>query len=273
MRHHRQFSRQPILLAALWLSVAGSIASAQTGPFVDIHTDRDAFTPSTFTAGPASVITEGSWVYIDNGPNPPTNSYPELLVRSGATNRFEWRFGAGYVDNAGGYLVTNAEGGDGRHDGTTAHESNILYGFKAIVTEERDWLPRSCVIMEAFTPMSGDVSGTVPVATYALGWQLPNRWRLDAAMRYSYGQGQDQWFSKWAPSVVLRIPVTERWEVHAEYFSSSTTGLPDNETSPFFSPGTHYLLTHNLEIGIRIGWGLNDDAAAFFSDAGFGWRF
>ena len=36
--------------------------------------------------------------------------------------------------------------------------------------------------------------------------------------------------------------------------------------------GTHYLLTPNLEIGVRVGWGLNQDAANFFANTGVGWR-
>jgi hypothetical protein len=35
----------------------------------------------------------------------------------------------------------------------------------------------------------------------------------------------------------------------------------------------HYLITPNFEIGLRVGWGLNDEAAHFFSNAGIGWRF
>jgi hypothetical protein len=241
--------------------------------FVDIGTDRDAFTPSTLTIKPGTAVTEGSYVYIENRDSPPTNSYPEILCRVGATDRFEWRFGAGYVDNGGGYLVTNAEGGEGPADGTITYESNVLYGFKATVTEQSGLTPQSCLILDAFTPLSGDLFGTIPVTTIAFGWKNEADWRLDAAVRYVYAEGREGWYDKWAPSVVLRIPCTERWEVHAEYFSTFTAGLPDDETSPFLSPGTHYMLTQNLEVGIRLGWGLTGDAANFFSDAGFGWRF
>jgi Putative MetA-pathway of phenol degradation len=256
-------------LILLWI-----IASAcPAEDYVDLQTDRDAFTPSTYTTKPGTVLTEGSYVYIDNRSGPSTNSYPELLCRIGVSDRFEWRIGGSYADNGGGYLVTNAEGGSGRSDGTVAYESNVLYGFKATTTEQHDWTPKSCLIVEAFTPTSGDLFGTTPVVTYAFGWQSAAGWRLDTAIRYAYSEGEQSWFNKWAPSVVLRIPVSERWEVHAEYFGSYTDGLLNEEASPFFSPGTHYLLTKNLEIGIRLGWGLTNDAASFFSDAGFGVRF
>jgi hypothetical protein len=35
----------------------------------------------------------------------------------------------------------------------------------------------------------------------------------------------------------------------------------------------HYLVTPNLELGLRVGWGLNDQTARFFSNVGIGLRF
>jgi hypothetical protein len=32
------------------------------------------------------------------------------------------------------------------------------------------------------------------------------------------------------------------------------------------------LLTPNLDVGVCLGWGLNDEAANFFTNAGVGWR-
>jgi len=33
------------------------------------------------------------------------------------------------------------------------------------------------------------------------------------------------------------------------------------------------LLTPNLEVGVRIGFGMNEQSARFFSNVGVGWRF
>jgi hypothetical protein len=164
------------------------------------------------------------------------------------------------------------EVGEGTLDGSTLYETSILYGLKVNVTAQQGWRPESCFILEATTPAYGDVFGTSPVATYVAGWELANGWRLDGAIRYAYAEGFVDWFSRWTPSAVLRVPVTDRWEVHAEWFGSSTAGLTDNTSRPFFSPGTHYMVTKNMEIGLRVGWGLTDKAAPFFSDAGLGWR-
>jgi hypothetical protein len=126
--------------------------------------------------------------------------------------------------------------------------------------------------MEGSTPTFGDAFGTVPVATAVAGWELANGWRLDTALRYAYSEGLTAWFSRWTPSVVLRVPLGERLEVHAEWFGSSTAGAGVATSEPYVSPGFHVMLTRNLEMGLRLGWGLADDTAPFFSDAGLGWR-
>ena len=93
------------------------------------------------------------------------------------------------------------------------------------------------------------------------------------AIRYVLTDSADGLFKTWLPSVVLRPPVTARWEVHAEWFGSWSDGLVDEKVRPFVGPGTHYLITPNLEIGCRMGWGLTQDAASYVVDSGFGWRF
>ena len=44
--------------------------------FLELNTDRDAFTPSTFVVDQGHVLTELSYVYIENLEGKPTNSYP-----------------------------------------------------------------------------------------------------------------------------------------------------------------------------------------------------
>jgi hypothetical protein len=239
----------------------------------DLGTDRDAFTPSTKTVAPGTLLSEGSYVYIDNRSGLPTNNVPEYLLRIGGTDWLEWRFGVDYSVNAQGNVVTSVEVGEGRFDGFNLYDADILYGLKADISDQDGLIPEGCFIMEAGTPTSGDLWGTVPVATIVAGWELPGEWRLDTSLRYSYAEWETGWFSRWAPTAILRVPVTERWELHAEWFQTVTQGLPIDSVRPFFSPGTHYLLTDNTEVGIRIGWGLNDIAAGFFSDLGVAWRY
>lgn len=238
----------------------------------DLGTDRDAFTPCTHCVAPGTVLVEFSHVYIDNLAGVPTNNYPESLFRTGVNDWLEWRIGANYGVGSQGTIVTSVEVGEGRFDGTTLYESSLLYGFKAAISRQDGLLPESCFIMEASTPTSGEVFGTVPVATGAVGWELPRGWRLDTAIRYAYSEGLTDWFSRWTPSAVLRMPLADRFEAHVEWFGSYSTGTGKTRSEPYVSPGFHIMLTRNLEMGLRVGWALAGDTAPFFSDAGLGWR-
>ena len=241
--------------------------------FEELDTDRDAFTPATTTAKVGTILTEASYVWIDNRETPATNSFPELLVRVGARERFEWRFGFNYEQSSGGSVVAAVEVGEPPAGGEGTDEANLLYGCKVRVTDQEGWVPRSAAIVEAFTPVSGDVWGTEPVVTYAFGWEFAAAWRFDTAIRYARAESEEGWFDRWMPSVVLRIPVTERWEVHGEWFGSWSQGLADDSVRPFLGPGTHYMITPRFELGCRMGWGLTRDAAGYFVDTGVGWRF
>jgi len=259
-----------ILLLTILFFRIGDAASPQPR---ELNTDRDAFTPSTFTIRPGFALNEMSHVYIQNRDGNPTNNYPEYICRIGANDIFEWRLGVNYSVGSQGNVVTSVEAGELPDGGGALYESNFLYGFKLATSDQNGLIPQSCFIMEATTPMYGEEFGTEPVATIVCGWQLPKKWRIDTAMRYAYAEDAEEWFNRWAPSAVARIPLTNRLEVHAVYFGTFTQGLSNDVNRSFFSPGTHLVIHKNLEIGLRVGWGITPAAANFFSDAGLAVRY
>jgi hypothetical protein len=93
------------------------------------------------------------------------------------------------------------------------------------------------------------------------------------AIRYATSEDHGDDFAIWNPSTVLRIPLSDRANVHAEYFGAIPHGLAGGHSEHFFSTGLHYLLSPDIEIGVRVGWGLNEISARFFGNAGIGWRF
>ncbi len=240
----------------------------------ELETDRETFTPATSTVGKDLSVVEWSYSYIQNrGETANTNSYPELLVRWGLSERIELRIGWNYEIGGGGNVVSALESSEGIGGPFVSSESHVMYGVKGQMTYQHGWIPRSCVILEGFTPTSGEQPATQPVATYAFGWQLENKWRLDFAMRYAQGVELLDTFNKWSPSTVLRIPLNEDFQVHLGYFGNFTEGRAVERSRSFISPGAHYNITPNLELGLRLGWGLTPDAANFFLNTGFGWRF
>jgi hypothetical protein len=242
-----------------------------------IETDRDSFTPTTRTVGRDRLVFESAYSFLDNRGFPETHSFPELLLRYGVAKRLELRLGWNHEVGGGGSDVSGSLGDESAEPalgGTgITREYRVAYGFKAELTDQEAWRPESAFILQGLTPTGGDAKATQVVATYVFGWELPERWKADAAIRYSTGSEEGDHFGVWAPSVVLKVPLGERWNVHGEYFGLFSRGKEFDSVKHYVSPGAHYLITQDLEVGVRLGWGLNDQAARFFMNVGGGWRF
>ena len=72
---------------------------------------------------------------------------------------------------------------------------------------------------------------------------------------------------------MIKAEVIESWTAHIEYFGIFTDGRDEELCESYLSPGLHYLVSQDLEVGLRVGWGLGADAANFFANVGTGVRF
>lgn len=258
---------------------AGREAVERLESLGEIETDRDSFTPASTVVGRNRLVVESAYTFLDNRGIKETHSFPELLLRYGITDRIELRLGWNYEVGGTGNSVTGVDAADDdpeRSRNSLIREHALAYGAKVRLTQQDRWFPRTAAILQGFTPTGGSEGSTTAtqlVATLVAGWELPNRWRFDTAMRYGTESEEGDHFNQWAPSAVLKVPFGEKWAAHAEYFAIATTGREVNGSQQYFSPGLHYLVTPNLEVGFRIGWGLNDNSARFFSNVGFGGRF
>ena len=238
-----------------------------------IETDRDSFTPATTTVGQGRSILEAAYSFIDNRGTYDTHSFPESLLRYGLSERVELRLGWNYEVGGAASTVSGSDIGDVEPGATLERASEISYGAKVDINGQDAWIPRSAFVAQAFTPTSGPATSTDFVGTYVIGWELPDEWQLDGALRYGYSSEEHDHFNQWAPSIVLKVPVAEKWFAHVEYFGINTAGLERDRSVHYFSPGVHYLVTSNFEVGVRMGWGLSGDSANFFNNFGIGWRF
>lgn len=239
-----------------------------------IETDRDSFTPATTIVGQGRSILEFAYSYIDNRDVFDTHSFPESLLRYGLNERIELRLGWNYEVGGAANAVSGSSIGEVEEEGAKLErESEISYGLKWAVTEQDGWRPQSAFIAQAFTPTSGPDTYTDFVGTYVVGWELENGYQLDGSLRYCSTSEESDHFNQWAPSVVVKVPVADRWYGHVEYFAIASSGRAEEKSVHYFSPGVHYLVTPDLEVGIRFGWGLNQDASNFFNNVGVGWRF
>ena len=239
----------------------------------EIETDRDSFTPSTSVVGHGRFVFEAAHSFIDNRGVPETHSFPEIITRYGISENIELRVGWNYEVGGAGSPISGNVPDSFEEESEIERESRILYGAKFFLTEQCDWIPESSLIVQGFTPTSGEANDTSLSATYVSGWEFDNGWIWDSALRYSTSSDEEDHFNVWAPSTVLKVPFCERWKGHVEYFGVFTDGREEASTQHFFSPGVHYLICPDLEVGVRVGWGLNDQSPNFFSNVGLGVRF
>jgi hypothetical protein len=236
----------------------------------DLETDRDSFTFAPTTAGSGTSILEASYSFIDNRIGPESHSFPEVLLRRGIGEKFEARLGFNYEAGGPGTVSGSEFGGE---DIQTEDESRVLYGAKVETTEQDGWLPRSAAVIQGYTPVSGPSSQSTLVVGQSCGWKFANGSEWTSAMRYGTGFEEEDAFNQWAPSSVFKVPLGERWNVHAEYFGIFSTGKEIPLNIQYASLGGHVLVTENLEVGLRFGWGLNATTPNFFSNVGVGWRY
>lgn len=236
----------------------------------ELQTDRDTFTFAPTTAGPGLTIAEMSYSFIENASGPEAHSVPELLVRRGIGERFELRVGFNYEAGGPGLVSGTEVGGE---DLESEYESRVLYGVKLDTSDQSGWIPTSALIVQGFTPVYGPTRQSTMMAGEAWAWRFANGWEWRSAIRYGTGWAEEDFFHQWAPSTALKIPLGERWEVHAEYFGIMSTGKEKPLNLQYGSCGGHVLLADDLELGLRVGWGLNDTSPNFFANTGFGYRY
>lgn len=237
-----------------------------------LETDRDSFTPATTTVGARRLMFESAYSFINNRSTADSHSFPEIVTRYGLTEKLELRLGWNYELGGGGSVSSGDAGGE-LEGGPKGPESQMLYGVKFAVTEQDRWVPRSAMIVQGVSPTSGPSNYSDFQLGYVFGWEILDHWQLDSSIRSISTKEEGDHFQQWAPSVVLKVPVGERWNVHGEYFGLFTEGRANEKNGQYFSPGVHYLISPNFEVGVRVGWGLNADAANSFTNVGFGVRY
>lgn len=261
-----------MLAAAIVAGAAVAPAMAQeAAEESELETDRDSFTPAATTVGQRFAVLEASYSFIDNRRLPDAHSFPELLVRYGISEQLELRLGWNY--EAGGPTGAVSGSSFGGEDFETEQASKALYGAKYETSQQDGWLPMSSLIVQGYTPTSGPEDTSHLTIGEVFGWTFANDWMWNSAIRFGTNELEGDHFTQWAPSTVLKIPVGEIWNVHAEYFSVMSDGKDVPQNLQYGSFGGHVLVTPNIELGIRCGFGLNDDTPKFFNNVGLGWRF
>lgn len=238
-----------------------------------LTTDRPDATESPFVVGKGRVQIEAGYTFTRDkadGVRTETHVAPEALLRIGLTESLELRLAwEGYA-----WSRTRSEGVRERDSGG----ADLEIGAKLEFLAQDGAIPSMGVIASVSAPSgggdvgAGDWEGTLILAA---DWGLTERVGLGANLSLSTRaegeRGGDRYFEPGA-SVALGYDLTEIVGLYLEYFGV----YPDSSDAPkehYLNGGTTILLSENLQLDWRIGFGLNDDADDVFTGVGFSIRF
>ncbi len=82
-------------------------------------------------------------------------------------------------------------------------------------------------------------------------------------------------YEEFAQSVTIGYKWSERLTQYTEWFAFFPHGAADPGTEPehYLNGGFTYLVNNNLQLDIRLGYGLNSAAEDFFTGAGAAYRY
>ena len=231
----------------------------------ELASDRDSFTRSPTLMRPCQTMVEVSHTFLDQDAENEGHLYPDLLVRRGVNEWLEVRLGWTYESSKFEHLAPVGA--------PTVQEGIINYGAKLCLTDECGSVPASALIVTGYSPTSGESNDSDFSIEYVFGWKRCD-WELDGQLRWFTLTEEDDHFTEWAPSVVLKRGLCcGRANAHIEYFSLHSVNRDEEYHQHYAGPGAHFLVTPNFEIGARVFWGLSGDAAEFISNVGFAARY
>lgn len=239
-----------------------------------IETDRNAYTFSSKTVGKGVKVFESAYSYIKIGQLRSKQSLPESLLRVGLTERFEARLGYNFES---GRQANSPEGDLASNFGINAQQQ-FFYGFKFQTTtadKNNKIIPESAFLLHGNTPV-GSVEGHSQIRLgYSWSWVLSNGWTLEQAIQYGTDREENDCYSLWAPSTVLRIPLDDekRWFTQIEYFGVMSQNREVDFSKQFIDTGLHYLITPNLEVGGYVAMGINQQSRGALVNFGVGYRY
>ena len=241
-----------------------------------IETERHDFTQSTTVVGRGTTQVEFGYTFFQSsGATEIEDSHatPELLLRIGLTEKFEFRLRYDEVWQFGEEDLSGSE--------------DIHWAFKIRTSDQRGWRPESALEIRATAPTGGFDWSTDEVEfglDYIYGWKINPRVEIYGSSGFSTNAlGEfafrptapaDEEFILYTQSVAIGAELTERCTAYTEFFGLFTDGFENDEERPvFFNIGLDYYLSDNVVLDVRAGTGLNDDAEDLFFGMGGAVRF
>ena len=239
--------------------------------------DRPDFTEATSTVGRGVLQFEFGYTFgFDDagGATTRAHSYGEPLLRAGfLADRLEFRIGAGAAT-----LSTEADG----HTATESGIGDLYLGVKLALTQQRGVFPATSVLPQLTLPTGGEAFSagrSLPGVNFLYSWELAETVSLAGSTQVNAAVGdRNQDYREWAQSLSLGVALDDRTGLYGEWYAfvpsglDAPAGLPSERTEHYLNSGLTRLANEDLQLDIRAGLGLNDEAEDVYVGAGVVFR-
>lgn len=265
-----------LTLSWAWTTVRGADSAANAPPLVS---DRPDFTESTETVLSGRVQLELGYTFTydsENGERERRHTAPEALIRIGVLENFELRIGWE------GYAWTDTKTHERSDSGRTFHRedssagaNDVSIGLKLKLAEQSEMRPHLGLIAAVSIPSgSADLSSGDVDPEVVLAWAYDLSEAVSVAGNLGVGaptEDADRFVQTFG-SVALGVGLTDRVGMYAEYFGVFPNA-DRSDCAHTFNAGLTWLLHEDLQLDVRAGAGLNEEADDFFTGIGMVWRF
>ncbi len=267
------------LFDRLWRAV-----SQDEDPDGPINTDRPTFTPAN-TVVPVGRLQFESGFTFDYQQTSKTRTtaydFPELAMRLGLADRVEFRtfwFGQTY---------SQTQSRPGGPWASLNGPSDMEIGFKWQLikgNEDKKWIPTTALITSVYVPTGGTSpysSDTVdPYINLIYGWTPTEKLTVGGSTGYlgrrehfaPRPSRRSDSFERYHQSLLAFYSLAERTTLFYEWYILMPTGA-ENRVMNYMDGGVLYRLSPNMQLDLRVGYGLNGRPDELFTGAGFSVRF
>ncbi|TWT44596.1 hypothetical protein RAS1_10110 [Phycisphaerae bacterium RAS1] len=240
--------------------------------------DRPDFTESAEAIPRGHLQLESGYTFTydrEDGQRRRDHTAPDLLLRAGLFDRFELRLGwPGYSWTSDLYVTETRVGRRVSREEWSQGANDQSVGFKYQVCDQENLRPQLAVIGELAAPSgsrgvsAGDVEPTVKLLW---SYDLAERVALAGNVSLSVPQEDGNRFVQVGNSLSLAVSWSDTIGTYCEYFGFYPNSRY-SDCAHTLNGGITYLLTDNLQLDWRAGFGLNEEADDFFAGVGFVWR-
>lgn len=245
----------------------------------NLITDRPDFTESTEAIPIGRFQLEMGYTFTydrEDDVRVRDHTAPELLLRMGVVENFELRFGwAGYSYTETRDTVRNDAGRRVSDEVWEQGANDFELGFKLKIAEQDGLLPNLAVLggMTFPTGSSNISPGDVePLLGLLWAYDLSDDVALAGQFIVGTPVEDGRRYVQSAASLSLGVSLTERLGTYVEYYGIYHN-TRESDCAHTVNGGFTYLITNNLQVDIRAGFGLNEEADDFLAGAGLSWRF